>query len=394
MQMWRRNIRTYMNRIRHIAENPTDTKYLKFATPIGKNGIVLLIHESNRLGASLLLLHTAEEMVRQGIHVYIISRQFGELNKEYATVAPTRIALTESVFTTTLKKLKDGFEYHRILMVTASVGNWTKAAHDSGYQIVSEVHELAYVIQYLCLEQATKEMLEYSDKVVFSTSIAKREVLDLVKCADNTRIFIRPQGAYFQKADPVTIQKNIDELYIKYPEVRNKKVVIGIGNTSVRKGFDLFLKTAALNTDVMFLWAGKKELYYNEALKELGTNVPGNFIYLGQLYSEQLSALYSIASALLLSSRKDTLPSVIYEAFMFDVPIIAARDSGGVVDLVNDKNGVLTNTADEKEFSASVNTILEEEKMRELRQNIAKEDRTQYSFQEYVRYIAGLFEGK
>lgn len=390
--MGRSVIKKYLSRIRHMVANPSDAKYLKFATPTGKDGVVLLIHESNRLGASLLLLNTAEEMVKQGINVYIISRQFGELNEEYAAVAPTQIILAETAFKTTLKKLKDEFGYHRILMVTASVGNWTKAAHDLGYNIVSEIHELAYVVQFLGLEKATREMLNYSDKIVFSTTIARDEVLKLVNTQDDAKIVIRPQGVYFKKADPKTIRKNIEAFYKQCPDLKNQRVVIGIGNTSARKGFDLFLKTAKLLPDIKFLWAGKRELYYSEAVKNLETPLPNNFIYLGQMNSEQLSALYSIASILLLSSRKDTLPSVIFEALIFDVPIIAARDSGGAVDLVNDKNGVLTNTADALEFAKAIQELLNPGKLTQIKKHIANEDREKYSFAEYIRYIVGLFQ--
>lgn len=389
--MGRSVIKKFLNRIRHMVANPSDAKYLKFATPTGKDGVVLLIHESNRLGASLLLLHTAEEMVKQGINVYIISRQFGELNEEYAAVAPTQITLAEAAFTTTLKKLKDEFCYHRILMVTASVGNWTKAAHDLGYDIVSEIHELAYVVQLLGLEKATREMLNYSDKIVFSTTIARGEVLKLVNAQDDAKIIIRPQGVYFKKADPETIRKNIETIYTEHPDIKDKQIVVGIGNTSARKGFDLFIKTAKLVPNDMFLWAGKRELFFNEAVKSLESPLPNNFIYLGQMNTEQLSALYSIASILLLSSRKDTLPSVIFEAFIFDVPIIAARDSGGVVDLVNDKNGVLTNTADAQEFAKAIQELLNQGKLTQIKKYIANEDREKHSFAEYTRYIAGLF---
>ncbi|MFR0569060.1 glycosyltransferase family 4 protein [Bifidobacterium apri] len=374
-----------------MVANPSDAKYLKFATPTGKDGVVLLIHESNRLGASLLLLHTAEEMVKQGINVYIISRQFGELNDEYAAVAPTQIILAETAFKMTLKRLKDEFGYHRILMVTASVGDWTKAAHDLGYNIVSEIHELAYVVQFLGLEKATREMLNYSDKIVFSTTIARSEVLNLVNAQDDVKIIIRPQGVYFKKADPETIRKNIETIYTEHPDIKDKKIVVGIGNTSGRKGFDLFIKTAKLVPNDMFLWAGKRELFFNKAVKSLGSPLPNNFLYLGQMNSEQLSALYSIASILLLSSRKDTLPSVIFEALIFDVPIIAARDSGGAVDLVNDENGVLTDTADALEFAKAIQELLNPDKLAQIKKHITNQDREKYSFSEYIRYIVGLF---
>lgn len=368
-------------------ESPSDIKYLKFSKPRKCNGIVVVIHESNPLGASLLALHTAEELVSQGESVYIISRQFGQLNKKYAAVAPLQIALTDKEYAAILTKLKQSYGFKRLLMITAAVGDLTKIGHDLGYSIVSEIHELASVIDFLKLQNATKQMLRYSDKVIFSTSIAKNEVLDLLHEQDSSKICIRPQGIYFEKADKNIIENNKKCLILKYPKIKNKKIVIGVGNTSERKGFDLFIKTARKVPECVFLWAGKKELYYNRVAKDL----PNNFFYLGQMNSDQLSGLYELADVLLLSSRQDTLPSVILEAFIFNVPVIAARDSGGVVDLVNNSNGLLTATADDTDFSKAIDKMFTNDKYITLKKNLIETDATEFSFSSYVSYIKKMF---
>lgn len=93
------NIKKLLSRIRQILLNLGNYKYLRFQEP-GQNGIVILVHESKRLGASLLALNLANEFCAQGQRVYIIARNFGELNDDYATVL-TKIRLypcSESFF--------------------------------------------------------------------------------------------------------------------------------------------------------------------------------------------------------------------------------------------------------------------------------------------------------
>lgn len=383
-------VKKKITKLRYAVENPLDVRYLKFTKPQRGNGIVVVIHESNQLGASLLALHTAEELVAQGESVYIISRQFGQLDKKYATVAPLQIALTDRQFAVILTKLKQNYGFKRLLMITAAVGDLTKIGHDLGYSVVSEIHELASVIEVLKLQDATKQMLRYSDKVVFSTSIAKNEVLDLLHEQDKSKICIRPQGIYFKKADKNTIENSKKDLISKYPKIKDKKVVIGVGNTSERKGIDLFIKTARKVPECVFLWAGKRELYYNRLAKDL----PNNFFYLGQMNSDQLSGLYELADVLLLSSRQDTLPSVILEAFLFHVPVIAARDSGGVIDIVNNSNGILTATASEADFSEAIKEMFANNKYITLKKDLIEADATDFSFSSYVSYIKNCLTGR
>ena len=99
------------------------------------------------------------------------------------------------------------------------------------------------------------------------------------------------------------------------------------------------------------------------------------------LNSEQLSGLYSMADVLLMSSRKDTLPSIIMEALLFDVPVIGSKDSGGIVDIVNETNGFLTNSCSSSEFSNAINEIFGRKK-KKLSKSI--ED---LSFENYVSYL-------
>lgn len=369
---------------------PKDIKFIFFRKKIKTDGIVLVIHESNRLGASLLLLHTAEELVKHNKNVYIISLQFGELNKEYNKIAPVQIIFSKFRFKITLRKLKKQYGYKKILMITAATGDFVKSANDLDYQIISEIHELPFVIKSLGLINATKSMLIYSDNVIFSTEFAKEEILNLTNNKDSSKFVVRPQGTYFKK--PVAEKINYEERILrgKYPVIIDKKVVIGIGNTSKRKGFDIFADVARKMPQYIFIWAGRKENFFNVVKKEKN-GLSDNLIYLGQLNDEQLAGVYSIASVLLLSSRVDTLPSTIFEALLFSVPVIGAKTSGGVTEVINNmQNGLLTNETSVNAFICAINECFSSPIQEKLCQHFNKTSFNS-SFSDYVSFIIHLY---
>lgn len=375
------SIKKVLTRIRRIIQNPKDCKLLIAPKRISPDGILIVIHESQELGASLLALHTAEEMIRQGKNVYIVSRQFGKLNTEYQKIAPTQIALSKSKYQRICRMLyKSG--YNKALMVTASTGDLVKTTKECGFEVVSMIHELGQVIEMLHLEKATNEMLACSDKVLFSTSIAKKQILELCDFQDSEKIVIRPQGIYYKKPSEKIILEQKEKLLSSYPMLDGKKIIVGIGNTSERKGFDIFLQTAKLLPQYEFVWAGKKENYYDSVTEKIG--LPGNFVYFGSMNSKQLSGVYSIADVYLMCSRFDTLPSTIFESLIFSTPVIGSIKSGGIVDVINDKNGYLTEEAECTQFAEAIEIVLHKEfKIAELGN----------SFEDYVRYVIALYGG-
>ena len=371
-----------LTKIKRIVQNPKNLKYLKQSDRIEDSGILLVIHESQELGASILALHIAKTLVEKGINVYIVSRQFGVMNDKYNKIAPVQIALNTKAYKKICKNLsKTGFR--KALMITATTGDLVKVTKECGFEVVSMIHELNQVIKMLHLEVAVKEMLKYSDKILFSTSIAKKQILELVNISDSEKVLIKPQGTYFCKPSEKIIKKQSLLLIDDYPILKNKKIIIGIGNTSERKGFDIFLNTASIMPEYEFVWAGKKEKYYDEAIGKCGK--PDNFIYVGSMDNKQLSALYTIADVYLMCSRFDTLPSTMFEALLFETPIIGAKNSGGIVDVVNNTNGILTENVDSYQFSEAIEQVLVN--------NYRIKDMDN-SFEKYVTYIVSLYERK
>lgn len=373
-----------------MINNTNNFSSFAFHKKIKKDGIVLVTHEAVRLGASLLLLNIAKTLVAQGEQVYIISLNFGELINEYNVIAPTQICLTRTALNLTLKKLALEYGYSRILVNTVISAKCVPIAKKWGYKVVSLIHELGYVVQVLNAEKEAKIMIEDSDATVFSTSIAKREVFNITNPLKGYCV-IRPQGIYLRKPDDETIRNNRERFLCKYPSWINKQLVVGVGNTTYRKGFDIFWEVAEQYPDICFLWAGTKERYYDEVLKRKNNHIPENFFYLGRLQPDELSSIYSMTSLMLVSARHDTLPSTIFEALLFKIPVIGSKESGGIVDVINDDIGLLTEKTDSVEFVQAIKFMLKENKIKKIRSNIENLDITKYSFDDYVIFLKNLF---
>ena len=96
----------------------------------------------------------------------------------------------------------------------------------------------------------------------------------------------------------------------------------------------------------------------------------------------QLSGVYSIADIYLMCSQFDTLPSTIFEAQLFGIPAIGAKNSGGIIDVVNKSNGYLTENASESQFAEAIKYLLAHH---------LKIDNTNNSFEKYVEYVVKMF---
>ena len=246
-------VRKFIFKAKLIIENPSDWKYTRDIEPIRtQKGIVILSHESNRLGASLLAENIAKEMKRQGKDICILSRQFGELNSEYAQIAPLQIFFSKRKFGKILIKLQR-LGYDRILVNTSVNGDCAKYASDCGLKVISLVHEMPKVIKQLKAEKSINELVIYSDYVIFPTKKMQEEITKEFGIVP-LNLKIKPQGIYLRAARQQEMLQAKDK--IKNKTIGYSKIVVGVGNTTSVKGFDYFLEMSRLAPkEILFLWA-------------------------------------------------------------------------------------------------------------------------------------------
>lgn len=375
-----------INAVKVLSKTPNDLGRFVFGRNAKTNGIILISHESLRYGAEYLLLHIAEELVKQGENIYIISRQVGPMNLEFAKYAPVQIAPTDAMFVKTIRKLRDQYGYKRMILNTAICGNWTKTAKDAGYTVVSLIHELPGVLEELSAVESARSMIRYSDSAVFPSEEIKKRDLEYLEEPDNSRIHIKAQGVYFKKPTPMECQEASKKLIEKHKMNTDRKIVIFVAGTCKRKGFDIFADVARKMPEYLFVQAGElTEMYYK--MKE---TLPSNLICIGKLDSIMLSGLYELADLLLLTSREDPLPSVVFESLLFGKPVVGSRTSGGIRDIINGKNGILTEETTAEAFVEAVRMVMKQ--LETMKRYIIENVHYENSFSDYVSYLEKSFD--
>ena len=135
--------------------------------------------------------------------------------------------------------------------------------------------------------------------------------------------------------------------------------ILFVGQLLPIKNVDVLLRAAArlgrdppIQLDLVFHNdAQGREL--RQLTSDLGIEDRVSFV--GQVGHEELRALYARAHALVLPSRSETLPSVITEAVLSGVPVIAS-DVGGVAEQL-DGQGVLVSPGDVEDLACAIGNL-------------------------------------
>ena len=369
---------------------PSNIKYCRFpSNALNKNaglnnGIIIVSHESNRMGASILAGHLQQNMKKEP--VFLVARQFGELNDEYSANGQIVVASSVLKVRIVLRKLKKT-GYRKIILNTVINSDIAKTAKELGFRTVFLIHETMGFVNKIGFKSKIPLIFQYSDVVVFPNKVVADQYKEFT---GDKKTIIRPQGRYLKIFNP-------DEILDQYKSVRKKirnqkteKIVIGVGNTNSVKGFDLFVKMAKRFDDrVRFVWAGRcQKEFFNKAIKES----PSNFQYYGQISDEkEMGAFYENANLLFLSSRYDTFPSAMIEAASYGVPTIGFSQSGGIMEFVRDnENGfVIEGGYSQKQGEAIIRKALTMNSIIEVSNN-AKASAAMYNFEEYVGFLEKL----
>lgn len=128
---------------------------------------------------------------------------------------------------------------------------------------------------------------------------------------------------------------------------KNRRIIIAfIGTISERKYPELFVeiieKLSKERQDIQAIMVGKildKKIYDGISIRVKEYNLP--ITYLGELKRDEMAYIYRYIDILILTSKKDPLPTVILEAMNNNI-LVFSRNVDGVSEMIEDKmNGFL-----------------------------------------------------
>jgi glycosyltransferase involved in cell wall biosynthesis/GT2 family glycosyltransferase len=385
----------------------TVAKQEQITTPVSsKNGILVISHDAQRVGAPLLALNIAKslrEVYQQNVHVLLMKGGPNENEySKYGTVynlhqGSLSYVENETRLRELLVTLKEN-GVDKCIANTVVSGVLSKLLSEVGIRTVTLVHELPTSIKTYNFLEGAYNAANYSEKVVFPNSFVRDKFKEDFIIDDN-KVIVRSQGIYSK----TRLEMSKEVAKIKICELLNishdSKIVLNCGYADLRKGTDLYFdiaKEIIVNCgmkDVHFVWLGDTDpilqKWLEHDMKVLG--MENNFHFIGFVKDPQF--VFLGADVFLLTSREDPFPTVVLEAMEFKTPVIAFEGAGGIpelLDRIGAKNVLYANT---KLMALEALSILENpssyKRIVEMGQNLI---RTEYDHQEYVGFLLNLLE--
>lgn len=302
----------------------------------GKRFILFVGHEAYRTGASLLLLNLIRWIYsNREFKLRLLLLDGGPLLEEFQKYAQVRVLYKKNYISSLVQKIelnlilqksKPDLVYFNTVVTLKLYQSYQSLF--SSFRKVLHVHEMPFSINELGGDNLN---LEDFDNVL----VVNKRIKD----------FFIKSAISIPNISLVTEYIDVNELksYSKQSKIASgKKVVLGVGVASWRKGFDLFLQTAAISirqfpNEFEFIWVGpisnqdRARAKYDIEL--LGIN--NSLKLVGE--SEEVYSYYQIADLLFLSSREDPFPLVMLEAAIFRLPVIYFQGTGGAEEFFNYK---------------------------------------------------------
>jgi len=216
----------------------------------------------------------------------------------------------------------------------------------------------------------------HSDRVIVNSLDIKNKLI-LYTRINGKNVEIVSPGISLENFYPLQ-KEQIEFFKEKYNILKNKVVILFVGNAIKRKGIDILLdalselKAHYLSQLNVILCTDGPEL---EQVKNRIISTPGfskSIKILDKMEQSKLNVLYNIADIFVLPSRQEPLGLVGLEALATGTPVIGSR-VGGIPEYINNDNGFLFDPNNPKELrDLLINIIVNPELIKKFSSNMGK----------------------
>ena len=350
--------------------------------------MLLIGHDAFPSGAQHLLLNIGKTLRSAfGMEIEFLLLSGGELEREYAAVAPLAIVKEPKALAAMIRDLW-ARHFSAAIVNTSAAGDAVPLLAAHGIDSVLLVHELPRLLREKRLEAPARSGIAAAKHVVFPSAFVRDKVAKALAIPRTEGLLIRPQGSYKQIASsaPEEARTLRNSLGLEGAA----RLVIGVGYADMRKGFDLFLQVWRLmrgvRPEVHFCWVGGIDIGLRDWLAgEIGDAcAAGTFHMVG--YRNDVNAFFAAADALLLTSREDPFPTVALEAMKAGVPVIAFDGSGGIPEFLKEEAvGIVVPYCDPTAMAAELKSLLSNGYDQATRSKAIETIETRFGFTPYVR---------
>lgn len=362
--------------------------------------IVIVSHDAQPHGAQYLALNMARlfnQVFRLTVDVVLLGP--GRLRKEFAQWANVHDLVDVDPLGPQARKLArtlsaGGAQY--AIANTTVAGLFAKILKDSGFHVVSLIHELPGVIRGFGIIENAKALVASVDTIVFPSDHVRQGFQECVELGA-AKTLVRAQGLYKlnRYASPEGRRMAREELRQKLDIPGSSKIVLCVGYADHRKGIDLFVEIAKRVllrcSDVHFLWVGHFDPALEDGIRETvdASGLADRFHFPG--IDPDTDLYYAGSDLYALTSREDPFPSVVLEALQVEVPVIGFAGAGGFIDLLERGTGAVVPAFDVDAFANTiVDLFADEARIRDLGARGHAIVDEEYDFRKYLFALLDL----
>lgn len=206
-----------------------------------------------------------------------------------------------------------------------------------------------------------KYAIKNCDYIVAVSNAIKEKINSIMKCTNN--ISVINNGANPEKFK--IISKDIAKKRLGIDS--NDRIILFVGNLKAVKGVSSLIgafseyikKNGSHRVSLYLIGDGNERQYLEKLINDL--KLVKNVFFMGGKSHDEIPLWLSAADLFVLPSRSEGFPTVIPEAMMCGTPVIAT-EVGGVPEIITDgKTGMLVKPGDIEQLANSINTVMDNE---------------------------------
>jgi len=261
----------------------------------------------------------------------------------------------------------------------------------SGLSFITELKKRKKIPVVLCFPGPPwighKELIQRADVIVANGE----SINEITKNFRKDAISILP-GVDHNLFKPV--KNNIRE---KYSINNNEKLLLFTGRLVPLKNLPFLIRTLAEvvtereNVKLLIVGEGPLEKQTRAWVRKL--KVEGRAIFTGRVRNEELPQYYSVADIFVMSSTYENFPNAILEAMSCELPIVATRVGGILMEIKDGVNGFLVESGNVEQFKKKIIFLLDNKSLaEEIGKRNRQEVKEKYSWLESAKKLNAVYD--
>lgn len=217
--------------------------------------------------------------------------------------------------------------------------------------------------KFIYMSMFERKNLKHSSLIHFTTESERRLALS---AGIEYPSFVVPMGIDLKRFSRLPLQ---DSFRLRYPELKNKKILLFLGRINFKKGLDILVRAFAYllteRDDVHLVIAGPDDEGYSKKIKKFlkKEDILDMTTFTGMLLGEDKLAAFRDSEIFALPSYSENFGLSVVEAMACGTPAVISNKVGIYKELEENRAGLIVET-DPESLLEGIQTLLDDEALR------------------------------